>query len=158
MARGHGIMKGYYRKPEETAAAMPGAGWLHTGDLAVETADGYYRITGRIKDLIIRGGENIYPREIEDQLRAHPAIDDVCVIGVPHDVLGELICACVVPVEGAVITGKDVKSFARDTLTDHKIPDLVRFFDAFPMTGSGKVKRRELERVVALDPTVTAAA
>ena len=90
--------------------------------------------------------------------RDHPAVDDVCVIGVPHDILGELVCACIVPVEGAVITGDEVKDFARDTMAEYKIPDLVRFFDAFPMTGSGKVKRRELERVVALDPTVTAAA
>ena len=88
---------------------------------------------------------------MEDQLRAHPAVDDVCVIGVPHDVLGELVCACIVPVEGAVITGEEIKLFARDTMADYKIPDLVRFLDAFPMTGSGKVKRRELERVVALE-------
>jgi fatty-acyl-CoA synthase len=82
-------------------------------------------------------------------------VDDVCVIGVPHDIMGELVCACVVPVEGAVITGEEVKEFARDTMADYKIPDLVRFFDTFPMTGSGKVKRRELERVVALDYTAT---
>jgi fatty-acyl-CoA synthase len=77
------------------------------------------------------------------------------VIGVPHDILGELMCACIVPVEGAVITGEEVKMFARDTMTDYKVPDLVRFFDSFPMTGSGKVKRRELERVVALESTVS---
>jgi fatty-acyl-CoA synthase len=82
-------------------------------------------------------------------------VEDVCVIGVPHDVLGEWICACVVPVEGAVITGKELKDFSRDTMADYKIPDLVRFFDAFPMTGSGKVRRRELERTLALDPSVT---
>ena len=82
-------------------------------------------------------------------------VDDVCVIGVPHEILGELVCACIVPVEGAVITGEELKDFARDTMADYKIPDLVRFFDAFPMTGSGTVKRRELERTVALDPTLT---
>jgi fatty-acyl-CoA synthase len=90
---------------------------------------------------------------VEDQLRAHPAVDDVCVIGVPHEILGELVCACVVPVEGAVITGSEIIDFARRTVADYKLPDLVRFFDAFPMTGSGKVKRRELERTVALDHT-----
>ena len=156
--RGPGVMLGYARMPAQSARAVTTEGYFLTGDLGILDEDGYLRIVGRRKETILRGGFQIYPREIEDQLRAHPAIDDVCVIGVPHDVLGEIICACVVPVEGAVITGKDVKSFARDTLTDHKIPDLVRFFDAFPMTGSGKVKRRELERVVALDPTVTAAA
>ncbi len=156
--RGPGVMLGYARMPAESARAVTTEGYFLTGDLGILDEDGYLRIVGRRKETILRGGFQIYPREIEDQLRAHPAIDDVCVIGVPHDVLGELICACIVPVEGAVITGKDVKSFARDTLTDHKIPDLVRFFDAFPMTGSGKVKRRELERVVALDPSVTAAA
>ena len=86
---------------------------------------------------------------------AHPAVDDVCVIGVPHDIMGELVCACIVPVEGAVITGGELKEFARDTMADYKLPDLVRFFDAFPMTGSGKVKRRELERMVALEYTAT---
>lgn len=156
--RGPGVMLGYARMPAESARAFTPEGYFLTGDLGILDEDGYLRIVGRRKETILRGGFQIYPREIEDQLRTHPAVDDVCVIGVPHEVLGELICACVVPVEGAVITGKDVKSFARDTLTDHKIPDLVRFFDAFPMTGSGKVKRRELERVVALDPTVTAAA
>lgn len=156
--RGPGVMLGYARMPAESARALTPEGYFLTGDLGILDEDGYLRIVGRRKETILRGGFQIYPREIEDQLRVHPAIDDVCVIGVPHGVLGERICACVVPVEGAVITGKDVKSFARDTLTDSKIPDLVRFFDAFPMTGSGKVKRRELERVVALDPTVTAAA
>ena len=110
---------------------------------------------GRSKETILRGGYQIYPREVEDQLRAHPAVDDVCVIGVPHEILGELVCACIVPVEGAVITGEEIKDFARDTMADYKLPDLVRFFDAFPMTGSGKVKRRELERTVALETTAT---
>ncbi len=107
--------------------------------------------------MILRGGFQIVPREVEDRLRAHPAVDDVCVIGVPHDVLGELICACIVPVEGAVITGSELKDFARDTMADAKVPDLVRFFDTFPMTGSGKVKRRELERTLALDHTTATA-
>jgi fatty-acyl-CoA synthase len=115
--------------------------------------DGYVRIVGRRRETILRGGYQIYPREVEDQLRAHPAVDDVCVIGVPHDILGELVCACIVPVEGAVITGDEIKEFARDTVADYKVPDLVRFFDQFPMTGSCKVKRRELERMVALDHT-----
>ena len=112
------------------------------------------RIVGRRQETILRGGYQIYPREVEDQLRAHPAVDDVCVIGVPHDVLGELVCACIVPVEGAVITGEEIKRLrARHDgrLQGSRSRSLLR---RFPMTGSGKVKRRELERTVALDHTV----
>jgi fatty-acyl-CoA synthase len=155
--RGPGVMLGYARMPHETARSFTPEGFVLTGDLGIIDEEGNVRVVGRRKETIVRGGFQIFPREIEDQLRAHPAVDDVCVIGVPHDVLGELVCACIVAVEGAVITGKEIKDFARDTMADHKIPDLVRFFDAFPMTGSGKVKRRELERTIALDPSVTSA-
>ncbi|HEX5581277.1 MAG TPA: AMP-binding protein [Gemmatimonadaceae bacterium] len=153
--RGPNVMTGYARMPGETARSFTPEGYFLTGDLGIIDEDGHIRIVGRTKETIFRGGYQIYPREVEDQLRAHPAVDDVCVIGVPHDVLGELVCACIVPVEGAVITGGEVKDFARDTMADYKIPDLVRFFDTFPMTGSGKVRRRELERAVALEHTVT---
>jgi fatty-acyl-CoA synthase len=153
--RGPNVMLGYARMPSETARSFSPEGFFLTGDLGIIDEDGYLRIVGRRKETIVRGGFQIYPREVEDQLRTHPAVDEVCVIGIPHDVLGELVCACIVPVEGAVITGPEVKHFARITMADHKIPDLVRFFDVFPMTGSGKVKRRELERTVALDHTVT---
>lgn len=151
--RGYNLMRGYARMPGETARSFSPEGFFLTGDLGIIDEDGYLRIVGRTRETILRGGYQIYPREVEDQLRAHPAVDDVCVIGVPHDVLGELVCACIVAVEGAVITGEELKEFARDTMADFKVPDLVRFFDAFPMTGSGKVKRRELERMVALDHT-----
>ena len=153
--RGANVMRGYARMPGETARSFSPEGFFLTGDLGIIDEEGYVKIVGRSKETILRGGYQIYPREVEDQLRAHPAVDDVCVIGVPHDILGELVCACIVPVEGAVITGEEIKLFARDTMADYKIPDLVRFFDAFPMTGSGKVKRRELERTVALDHTAT---
>ena len=153
--RGPNVMSGYARMPGETARSFSPEGFFLTGDLGIIDEEGYLRIVGRSKETILRGGYQIYPREVEDQLRAHPAVDDVCVIGVAHDILGELVCACIVPVEGAVITGEEIKDFARDTMADYKVPDLVRFFDAFPMTGSGKVKRRELERTVALDNTAT---
>jgi fatty-acyl-CoA synthase len=153
--RGPGLMLGYARMPGETARSFTPEGFFLTGDLGIFDEEGYLRIVGRRKETILRGGIQIFPREVEDRLRAHPAVDDVCVIGVPHDVLGELVCACIVPVEGAVITGKEIKDFARDTMAEFKVPDLVRFFDTFPMTGSGKVRRRELERTIALDPTVT---
>jgi fatty-acyl-CoA synthase len=149
--KGPNVMQGYARMPAETARSFSPEGFFLTGDLGIIDEEGYLRIVGRTRETIVRGGYQIYPREIENMLRAHPAVDDVCVIGVPHDIMGELVCACVVPVEGAVITGGELKEFARDTMADYKLPDLVRFLDAFPMTGSGKVKRRELERMMALE-------
>ena len=151
--RGPNVMLGYARMPAETRRSFTPEGFLLSGDLGIIDEDGYVRIVGRRRETILRGGYQIYPREVEDQLRTHPAVDDVCVIGVPHDIMGELVCACIVPVEGAVITGEEIKDFARDTVADYKVPDLVRFFDAFPLTGNGTVKRRELERMVALDHT-----
>jgi fatty-acyl-CoA synthase len=151
--RGPGVMSGYARMPGETARSFSPDGFLLTGDLGVLDADGYLRVVGREKDTIMRGGFQVWPREIEDQLRAHPAVDDVCVIGIPDEVLGERICACVVPVEGAAVTAEELRDFARDTMADYKIPDLVRFFDAIPMTGTGKPKRRDLEQMVALEAT-----
>ena len=118
-------------------------------------ADGYVRIVGRRKEMIIRGGTNIHPREVEDVLRAHPGVEEVCVVGVPHELLGEAVCACVVATEGAILRGEDIKDFARQQMADYKVPDLVRFFDALPLTASGKVKRRELAQVVALEHTAS---
>ena len=149
--RGPNVMRGYSRMPAETARSFTPEGFFLTGDLGIIDEEGYVRIVGRSREVIVRGGYQIHPREVEDQLKAHPAVDDVCVIGLPHEILGELVCACIVPVEGAVITGEEIKCFARDTMTHYKTPDIVRFFDAFPMTGSGKVRRKELERTIALD-------
>lgn len=153
--RGTNLMRGYLRMPAETAKVHTPEGFFLTGDLGIIDEDGYVKILGRRQETITRGGVQLYPRELEDRLRAHPAVDDVCVIGVPHDVLGEQICACIVPVEGAVITGSEIKRFAQETMAAYKVPDLVRFFDVFPMTGSGKVRRRELSRAIALDHTVS---
>ena len=153
--RGSNVMAGYARMPSETARSFSPEGYLLTGDLGIIDDEGYVRVVARRWETIVRGGYQIYPREVEDQLRAHPAVDDVCVIGIPHDILGELLCACIVPVEGAVITGREIKHFARETMADYKIPDLVRFLDVFPMTGTGKIKRRELERSVMLELTTT---
>jgi len=149
--RGPNVMAGYYRMPTETGRSFTKEGFFLTGDLAIIDERGYVTILGRRSEVIIRGGYNIFPRELEDILRTHPAVDDACVIGVPNAILGELICACVIPVEGAIITGDELRDFFRDQVADYKIPDLVRFFDAFPMTGSGKVKRRELAQVVGLE-------
>jgi len=149
--RGPFLMRGYLRMPAETAKVHTPEGFFLTGDLGIIDEDGYVRIVGRRRDTIARGGYQVYPREVEDRLRAHPAVDDVCVIGIPHDVLGEQVCACIVPLEGAVITGRDIILFAKDVMADYKVPDLVRFYDAFPMSGSGKIRRRELARSIALD-------
>ena len=147
--RSPGLMTGYDRMPSETRRVLSAEGFFLTGDLAMLDADGYVRIVGRRKETIIRGGFNVHPREVEDVLRGHPAVEDVCVIGVPHDVLGEMICACVVPVEGATVRSDDLIVFARDGMADYKVPDLVRFVDRFPLNASGKVQRRELARTVA---------
>jgi fatty-acyl-CoA synthase len=153
--RGPNVMVGYHRMPGETRRAFNDEGFFLTGDLAFVDERGCVSIVGRRKEMIIRAGYNIYPRELEDVLRTHPAVDDACVIGVPHEILGELVCACVVPVEGAIVTGDELKAFARDHVADFKVPDLVRFFDAFPLTGSGKVRRRELAQVVGMELSTT---
>ena len=146
--KGPCVMAGYDRMPVETRRVMTEDGFFLTGDLALLDTDGSVRIVGRRKETIIRGGFNVHPREVEDVLRAHPAALDVCVVGVPHDVLGEMICACIIPVEGATVRSEDVIAFARDGMADYKVPDLVCFVDAFPLNASGKVQRRELARSV----------
>lgn len=153
--RGPNVMTGYHRMPKETARSFTPDGFFLTGDLVYVDEDGYVTIVGRRKEMIIRGGYNIVPRELEDLLRTHPAVEDACVVGIPHELLGELVCACILPVEGAIITGDELKQFTRDHLADHKVPDLVRFFDAFPLTGSGKVERRELAQMVGLEMSLT---
>jgi len=152
---GPNVMAGYYRMPTETGRSFTAAGFFLTGDLAIIDERGYITILGRRSEVIIRGGYNIFPRELEDILRTHPAVDDACVVGVPNAILGELVCACVIPVEGAIVTGDELRDFFREQVADYKIPDLVRFFDTFPETGSGKVKRRELTQVVGLELNVT---
>lgn len=143
-ARGYNIMKGYYNMPEATANAIDSEGWLHTGDLAMMDEDGYYKITGRIKDMIIRGGENIYPKEIEDFLYTHEKIQDVQVIGVPSKQYGEEIMACIILKEGKTMTEEEVQDYVRANMSRHKIPRYVRFMDSFPLTASGKVQKYKL--------------
>lgn len=149
--RGPGVMKGYYRQPGETAQVFTDDGFFLTGDLGMVDEEGYLHILGRRKEMIIRGGFNVYPREVEDRLHAHPAVLDVAIVGLPDEVLGEVACACIVPVEGAIVTGEEIKDFCREVLADYKVPDLVRFLDSFPMTGSGKVRRVELARMISAE-------
>ena len=153
--RGPNLMAGYHRMPLETQQSYTADGFLRTGDVAVVDEAGYVTIVGRLSDIIIRGGYKVVPRELEDVLQTHPAVGDVCVVGVPNEILGELTCACIIPVEGAIVTGDELRDFCRDMVADYKVPDLVRFFDTFPMTESGKVKRMELTRVVGLELSVT---
>jgi fatty-acyl-CoA synthase len=147
MVRGHGVMKGYYNKPAETAEALTPDGWLHTGDVAVCSADGYYRITGRIKDLIIRGGENIYPREIEEFLYTHPAVADVQVVGLPDVRFVEEVCAWVRLKPGAKLTEGEVKDFCKGRIAHYKVPRYVVFVDEYPTTVTGKVQKFKLREM-----------
>jgi fatty-acyl-CoA synthase len=147
IVRGHGVMKGYYNKPAETTQALTPDGWLHTGDLAVETADGYYRITGRIKDMIIRGGENVYPREIEEFLYTHPAVADVQVVGVPDERFGEEVCAWVKLKPGRALTESELREFCRGKIAHYKVPRYVVFVDEYPTTVTGKVQKYRLREL-----------
>lgn len=153
--RGPNVMLGYDRMPGETSRSVTAEGFFLTGDVALVDEDGYVKILGRRAEVIIRGGYKIYPRELEDLLRTHPAVGDATVVGIPNETLGELICACVVPTEGSIVTGDELKDFCREAVADYKVPDLVRFFDTLPLTGSGKVKRRELAQVVGLELSTT---
>ncbi|SDE52232.1 AMP-binding protein [Desulfuromonas thiophila] len=145
--RGYHVMKGYYKMPEATAAAIDGDGWLHTGDLAVMDENGYCKITGRIKNMIIRGGENIYPREIEEFLYTHPAISDVQVYGVPDRKFGEEVMAAIKIKEGVQLTEDEVKAFCKGRIANYKIPRYVRFVDEYPMTASGKIQKFKLREM-----------
>jgi fatty-acyl-CoA synthase len=147
LARGHGVMKGYYNKPAETAQTITPDGWLHTGDLAVQTPDGYYRITGRMKDMIIRGGENVYPREIEEFLYTHPAVADVQVVGLPDERFGEEVCAWIRLKPGAALAEEEIKSFCQGRIARYKVPRYVVFVDEYPTTVTGKVQKFKLREM-----------
>ncbi|MBA2853642.1 fatty-acyl-CoA synthase [Methanococcus maripaludis] len=142
--RGYNVMKGYYKMPEKTAEVIEKDGWLHSGDLAVEDEDGYYKIVGRIKDMIIRGGENIYPREIEEFLYTMPGINDAQVVGIPDEKYGEIVGAFVIPKEGYEIKEEDVRDFALEKIARYKVPKHVFVVDEFPMTASGKIQKFKL--------------
>jgi fatty-acyl-CoA synthase len=140
-ARGYMVMSGYWNDPERTAEAIDGRRWMHTGDLATMGDDGYVRVVGRIKDMIIRGGENVYPREIEEFLYTHPEIADVQVIGVPDERYGEELMAWVVLRSGGTVSEEELREFCRGQIAHFKIPRYVKFVDAFPMTVTGKVQK-----------------
>jgi len=144
VARGYNVMKGYYKMPEATAAVIDKDGWLHTGDLARRMPDGNYKITGRIKDMIIRGGENIYPKEIEDFIYTHEKVSDVQVIGVPDKDYGEEIMAVVILKEGETMTEAELKEYVYTHMAKHKTPRYVTFVDEFPMNAAGKILKYKM--------------
>ena len=144
VARGYNIMKGYYKMPKATEAAIDKDGWLHTGDIACRTPEGNYRITGRLKDMIIRGGENIYPKEIEEFIYTHPKVSDVQVIGVPDEQYGEEIMACVILKENETMTEDELKAYVRDHMARHKVPKYIDFTDSFPMNVAGKILKYKM--------------
>ncbi len=148
-ARGHGVMLGYYKMPEATAETIDPEGWLRTGDLATRDDDGYYTITGRIKDMIIRGGENIYPREIEEFLYEHPKVEEVYVVGVPHPRLGEEVCAWVKLRRGEEATAEEIREFCRGEIAHFKVPEHVEFVREFPRTVTGKVQKYKIREEAA---------
>jgi len=149
-ARGYMVMKGYYKMPEETAKVIDADSWLHTGDLAIMDENGYCKITGRIKQMIIRGGENIYPREIEEFLYTHPKISDIQVYGVPDRKYGEQVMAAVILKKGVDMTEDEVRNFCRDKIANYKIPKYVKFVDGYPMTASGKIQKFKIREEMKL--------
>ncbi len=155
--RGYHVMKGYYKMEDRTREVIDGDGWLHTGDLAVMDENGYVKITGRAKDMIIRGGENVYPREIEEFLYTHPDVSDVQVYGVPDEKYGEQIAAAIIPKSGTSLTEEDVKEFCRENIAHFKVPEYVDFVEEYPMTASGKIQKYKLrEAAVARHDLATA--
>jgi fatty-acyl-CoA synthase len=141
LTRGYSVMRGYWGEEAKTREAIDASRWMHTGDLAVMDEDGYGNIVGRIKDLVIRGGENVYPREVEEYLYKHPKIRDVAVFGIPDEKYGEQICAWIIPHDGQTLTPEDVTAFCSGQISHYKIPAVIRFVEEFPLTVTNKVQK-----------------
>jgi len=148
LARGYNVMHGYWEDEERTAEAIDVAGWMHTGDLATMDGEGFVNIVGRVKDMVIRGGENIYPREIEEYLYRHPKISDVQVFGVPDPRFVEELCAWINVVDGETLDEDEVRAFCQGQIAHYKIPRYIRFVDAFPMTVTGKIQKFAMRDVM----------
>ena len=146
--RGPGVMRGYHRQPDNTRRHFDADGFLHTGDMGIVDEDGYLHLVGRQGDVIIKAGFDVYPREVENRIATHPAVRDVVVVGLPDELLGEAVCACVHMIEGAMVSEEEVRGWCRPSLATYKVPDRVHFFDEFPATGTGKVGRGELARLL----------
>lgn len=149
--RGYSVMLGYWGDEAKTAEVRDADGWMRTGDLATIDADGYCNIVGRIKDMIIRGGENIYPREIEEFLFRHPKVEEVQVVGVPDEKYGEEVCAWIRLRAGEAATADEIVAYCRGQIAHYKVPRYVRFVDAFPMTVTGKIQKFEMREAMVRD-------
>ena len=149
VARGYNLMKGYYKMPKETNKAIDADGWLHTGDLALRRPDGNYKITGRLKDMIIRGGENLYPKEIEDFLYTHAKVSDVQVVGVPDEKYGEEAYAFIIVKEGETLTEEEIRNYCIQNIAKHKVPRYFDFVDSFPMNVAGKILKYKMREDAA---------
>jgi fatty-acyl-CoA synthase len=147
-ARGHVVMLGYYNNAEATKGAIDADGWLHTGDLAIRLPSGYYKITGRLKDMVIRGGENVYPREIEEFLFSHSAVEQASVVGVPDPKYGEELCAWIKLKAGQATTVDEIRAFCRAQLAHYKVPKYIKFVDAFPQTVTGKIQKFKIRELM----------
>jgi fatty-acyl-CoA synthase len=149
--RGYAVMQGYWDEPERTAETIDAAGWLHSGDLGVMDADGYTRIVGRLKDMIIRGGENVYPREVEEFLFTHPSVQEVQVFGIPDARYGEAVCAWIKLRPGHVPGEDDIRAFCKDKIAHFKVPKHIRFVDAIPMTVTGKPQKFRMREAMEVE-------
>ena len=149
LTRGYSVMPGYWGDPEKTAEAIDAARWMHTGDLATIDDEGYCNIVGRSKDMLIRGGENIYPREVEEFLYRHPKVQDVQCVGVPDPKYGEELCACIILRPGATADAEEIREFCRGQIAHYKIPRYVKFIESFPMTVTGKIQKYLLRKQMA---------
>ena len=146
--RGRGITRGYYRMPERTAEALDQEGWFYTGDQATMDTKGYIQIVGRKKEMIIRGGFNIYPREIEEIYYKHPSVLEIAIVGLPDTVLGEITCAAIKLKQGHFVDEATIKDYIKNKVADYKVPDRIIFLDKLPMTESGKIKKIALETIL----------
>lgn len=146
--RGPGVMRGYYRQPDNTRRHFDADRFLHTGDMGIVDEDGYLHLVGRQGDVIIKAGFDVYPREVENRIATHPAVRDVVVVGLPDELLGEAVCACVHMIEGAMVSEEELRAWCRPSLATYKVPDRIHFFDEFPATAAGKAGRGELARLL----------
>lgn len=154
--RGYSVMAGYWGEPEKTKEVVDKHGWMHTGDIAEIDEEGYVKIKGRIKDVVIRGGENLFPKEIEDLLYQHPAVLNVQVIGLPDERYGEELCACIILNEGTTATSDEIRQFCRERISHNKVPRYVQFVTEFPMTASGKPQKFKLQELMKVELNITA--
>jgi len=156
--RGYSVMRGYWKDDERTRESIDDAGWMHSGDLATIDADGYCNIVGRVKDMVIHGGENIYPREVEEFLFRHPKVQSVQVFGVPDPKYGEELCAWIVVQPGAACTEEEIRDFCRDQIAHYKVPRYIRFVEALPVTVTGKAQKFVMREAMMRELGLTAAA